>query len=154
MSFPVRFEAELLVEGRTATYVVVPLDVRAVFGAARPPVRARINGAEVRTTLAPYGDRWYLPVNRAFRTAAGVAAGETVVVELEPDREPRSVTVPDDLAAALAAAPAAARERFEALSFSHRREYVEWIEEAKRPETRARRIAGALERLVVGKTAR
>jgi uncharacterized protein YdeI (YjbR/CyaY-like superfamily) len=83
-----------------------------------------------------------------------VAAGETVVVELDPDREPRSVTVPDDLSAALAAGPAAARERFEALSFSHRREYVEWIEEAKRTETRSRRIAGALERLVEGKTAR
>jgi len=154
VSFPVRFEAELLVEGRTATYVVVPLDVRAVFGRARPPVRARINGAEIRTTLAPYGDRWYMPVNRALRAAAGVAAGETVAVELEPDDEPRSVTVPDDLAAALAAGPAAAWERFESLSFSHRREYVEWIEEAKRPGTRARRIAGALERLVEGKTAR
>jgi len=73
------------------------------------------------------------------------APGDRLVVELERDDEERRVDVPDDLASALV--QAGEREAFDRLSFSHRREYVAWIDEAKKPETRARRIAQTVERV-------
>lgn len=142
-----RFETVLQAdEGTTGTYIEVPLDVRAVFGRARPPVRGTLNGYAFRSHVAPYGSGFYLPVNRALREGAGVAAGQTVVVELELDDELRTVETPADLAAALDAEPEL-RAAFERLSFTHRREYVEWIAEAKRDATRQKRIAGTLDRL-------
>jgi Bacteriocin-protection, YdeI or OmpD-Associated/Domain of unknown function (DUF1905) len=145
-----RFETVIEVEGKTATYFDVPLDVPAVFGRARPPVRVTIGGHTYRSTIAAYGGSYMLPLNRANRAAAGVAAGDTVTVELELDLEPRTVEAPDDLRAALAGDEAAAAA-FDRLSYTHRREYVEWITEAKRDETRARRLAKTLERLRQGK---
>jgi uncharacterized protein YdeI (YjbR/CyaY-like superfamily) len=72
---------------------------------------------------------------------------------MELDSAPRRIAVPKDLAAALADDPDA-KQAFAKLSFTHRREYVEWIEEAKRPETRARRIAAAVERVRAGEPQR
>ena len=146
-----RFEAVLTLTGRTSTYIVVPLDVPALFGGKRPPVRGTINGFPFRSTLAPYGDDWYLGVNRGVRAGAKAEAGETVVVELERDDEPREVEVPPDLAEALEA-DRAARATFERFSYSHRKEYVDWIEGAKREETRRRRIEKAVSSLREGKT--
>ena len=148
-----RFETTIALGGKTATMFEVPLDVRAVFGRARPPVRVTINGHAYRSTVAAYGDRYYIPLNRGNREAAGVEAGDVVAVTLEPDLEPRRVEVPEDLAGALAAAPSA-RANFETMSFSHQREYVDWISEAKRADTRSRRIRSAIERLTDGKTQR
>jgi hypothetical protein len=145
-----RFQTTVQVEGRTATFLEVPLDVPALFGRARAPVRVTIRGHTYRSTVAVYGGRYYLPLNRTNRAAAGVAAGETVSVELESDDEPRTVDVPEDLQAALAGDTEAAAA-FERLSYTHRREYVEWITEARREETRARRIAKTVERLREGK---
>jgi Bacteriocin-protection, YdeI or OmpD-Associated/Domain of unknown function (DUF1905) len=145
-----RFETVIEVEGKAATYFDVPLDVPAVFGRARPPVRVTIGGHTYRSTIAAYGGSYMLPLNRASRAVAGVAAGDTVTVELELDLEPRTVEAPDDLRAALAGDEAAAAA-FDRLSYTHRREYVEWITEAKRDETRARRLAKTLERLRQGK---
>jgi hypothetical protein len=146
-----RFRAELKLEGKTGTYVVVPLDVPAVFGRARPPVRGTINGSPLRITIAKYGDDYFLVINRKVREAAGVAAAETVDVELELDTEPRIVRVPKDLAGAL---DKETRAGFDRMSYTHRREYVEWIEEAKREETRRRRIAKAVELIGEGKPRR
>jgi hypothetical protein len=146
-----RFRAELKLEGKTGTYVVVPLDVPAVFGRARPPVRGTINGSPLRSTIAKYGDDYFLVINRKVREAAGVAAAETVDVELELDTEPRIVRVPKDLAGAL---DKETRAGFDRMSYTHRREYVEWIEEAKREETRRRRIAKAVELIGEGKPRR
>jgi hypothetical protein len=81
-----RFETELQAEG-SGVFFEVPLDVPAVFGKARAPVRGTINGHPFRSTVAVYGGRSYLPVNRALRQAAGVAAGDAVVIELEADDE-------------------------------------------------------------------
>lgn len=144
-----RFEVELQVDEGTATFIEVPLDVRAVFGRARPPVRGTIAGHPFRSTIAPYGSGFYLPVNRALRESAGVAAGDVVTVELELDDQPRTVEPPPDLAAALSADPEA-RAAFERLSYTHRREYVQWIIEAKREATRQRRVADTLHRLTAG----
>ncbi len=94
-----RFETVLEAEGG-GVFFEVPLDVPETFGKARAPVRGTINGQPFRSTVAVYGGRSYLPVNRALREAAGVAAGDAVVVELEADDQPRTVDPPPDLAAA------------------------------------------------------
>jgi Bacteriocin-protection, YdeI or OmpD-Associated/Domain of unknown function (DUF1905) len=138
----------------TGTFLRVPADIVANLGTRRrPPVRVTVGGHTFRSTIAVYGDDFYVPLKAANRDAAGVGAGDVVDVTIELDEEPRVVEVPEDLAAALAADGAAA-EAFERLSYSHQREYVEWIGEAKRADTRARRVAGTLERLHAGRTAR
>jgi hypothetical protein len=143
---PERFQTTLQVEGRTATFFEVPLDVPAVFGQARPPVRVRIGGHTYRSTIAVYGGRYFVPLNRQNREAAGVAAGDEVTVELEADTDERTVTLPDDLRAALDG-DEPARVAFDALAYTHRREYVEWIADAKREATRRRRVEQTIERL-------
>ena len=132
----------------TATFIRVPFDVPAVFGRARPPVRVTIGAHTYRSTVAVYGGEYYLPVNKANREAAGVDAGDTVTVTLSYDEDPRVAELPHDLQAALEAADAV--EPWRRLSYSHQREYVGWIEEAARPETRARRIVQAVERIGQG----
>jgi hypothetical protein len=141
-----RFETVVGTEG-AGTFLEVPLDVPAVFGRVRAPVRVTVNGHAWRSTVMRYGERYYLPLNRANREAAGVAAGDTVSVLVESDDAPRTVAVPEDLTVALEAEPGA-REAFDAASFSHRREWVEWVEEAKRAETRSRRVRGVVEQVL------
>jgi Domain of unknown function (DUF1905) len=86
-----RFETVLAAEDG-GVFFEVPLDVPATFGKARAPVRGTINGQPFRSTVAVYGGRYYLPVNRALREAAGVAAGDAVVIELAADDQPRPST--------------------------------------------------------------
>jgi len=129
--------------------VVVPFDLKEAFGSGRPPVLATVNGYTFRTTLFTMDGRALLGLNREVRNAAGVEAGQEVSIELERDDEPRTVEVPRDLAVALEADPAV-RETFERLSYTHRKEYVRWIEEAKREETRTRRVAKSVELLREG----
>ena len=143
-----RFEAVVEAAGRGGHLVEIPLDVNAVFGARRPPVRGTLNGATFRSTVAVYGGRYLLGLNRELREAAGgVAVGDNVSVELEWDDEERTVDLPPDLRAALNADLLAF---FETLSYTRRREYVRWIEEAKRAATRRRRVARAVELLREG----
>jgi Bacteriocin-protection, YdeI or OmpD-Associated/Domain of unknown function (DUF1905) len=136
------FEAVLEQRGQGA-FVVVPFDVRAEFGQARPPVRGTVNGHPFRTTVAVYDGTPYLGFRREVRDAAGIEVGETVAIELDRDDEPREVELPRDLADALAADPEA-RAQWDRLSYTHRREHVEAIEEAKREDTRLRRVEQAL----------
>src|SRR3954454_10760543 len=104
----VRFSAPLLLAGKTATGFQVPDEVVAALGQGkRPPVRVSINGYTYRNTVAVMGGRYLVGVSAEHRAGAGVAAGDVLDIELELDPEPRSVTVPPDLAAALAAEPAA-----------------------------------------------
>jgi hypothetical protein len=147
------FTVELERVQKTATMFRVPFDLEDVFGRARPPVKVTIRGHTWRTTPGVYGGVGYIGVNRAVNAATGVDAGDRVRVRMELDTEPRKVAVPRDLAGALAAEPAA-KKTFAAMSFTHRREYVEWVEEAKRPETRARRIASTVDRVREGKAQR
>lgn len=122
-------------------------------GAKRFPVRATVNGYTWRTTVAPMRGEALLGLNRAVREAAGVQAGDTVEVSIELDTAPREVDVPEVLANALAR-DHAAKATFEALAFTHRKEYARWVADAKRPETRERRVTQALELLRDGKTLR
>jgi hypothetical protein len=144
-----RFETVLQAED-SGVFFEVPLNVPAVFGKARAPVRGTINGHPFRSTIAVYGGRSFLPVKKVLREAAGVAAGDAVVIELEADEQPRTVDPPPDLATALAADPEAGAA-FEGLSFTHQREYAEWVAEAKRESTRRRRVDQAVEMLRDGR---
>ncbi|MEA2418307.1 MAG: hypothetical protein QOE60_513 [Thermoleophilaceae bacterium] len=139
-----RFHATLERGGKTATGIHVPDEIVAALGSSRrPPVRVTLREHTYRTTVASMGGRFLVPVSAAVRDAAGVAAGDELDVQIELDTEPREVAVPDDLAAALDGCPGA-RERFDRLAYSHRKEHVRAIEEAKAPETRERRIAKAV----------
>ena len=145
-----RFRTTLELHGRTATGVEVPPDVVDALGAGkRPPVRVTVNGHTYRGSVAVMGGRYLLSVSAENRAAAGVAAGDEVDVDVELDTAPREVAVPADLAAALAAAPAA-RTAFDALSYSAKQRYVLPVEQAKTDETRARRVAKAVEALQAG----
>ena len=147
MSQPQRFTAILELAGKTATGIQVPDEVVEEWGGGkRPPVRVSLNGFVYRTTVAPMGGTFFIPVAREIREGAGLIAGERVNVEMTLDTEPRTVEVPSDFQAALDAAPGA-NEKFENLSYTHRKEHVRAIENAKTPETRARRIAKAIEML-------
>jgi bacteriocin resistance YdeI/OmpD-like protein/uncharacterized protein DUF1905 len=137
-----RFEGRLEAHG-SGTLLEVPFDVRAVFGKARAPVTGTVNGYPFRTTVAVYGGRSFLGFRREIRDAAGFGDGDLLTVVLELDDEPRTVEVPPELGAALAAEPEA-RSAFESLSYTHRREYVEWVSGAKREETRQRRLERAV----------
>jgi hypothetical protein len=140
MEDPMKFRAELQQDGKTATGITVPQDVLDSLGAGRrPAVMVTINGYTYRSTIGSMGGVAKIPVSSAVRTAAGVAAGDTLDVELVVDDAPREVSVPDDLNAALADAPEA-RDFFAHLSYSHKHAYVNWIEQAKKPETRANRV--------------
>ena len=139
--------------GKTATMFRVPFDLKQAFGRARPPVRVTIRGHTWRTTPGIYEGVGHVVVNRAVKKATGVDAPDEVEVSMQLDSEPRTVRVPADLQAALAGDPEA-KAAFARLSFSHRREYAEWVKQAKRPETRQRRIAATVERVRAGKPQR
>jgi hypothetical protein len=140
------FEAEIRLNGKTATGIPVPQDVVIALGGKRTPVRVTINGYTYRNTMTPMGGEFLISVSAEVRANAGVSAGDRVEIEVIRDDAPREVEVPADFAAALAADPDAKR-RFDALPYSHRREHVTAIEAAKKPETRQRRIEKAMELL-------
>jgi hypothetical protein len=133
--------------GRTATGMPVPAEVVEALGAGKkPPVRVTIDGHTYRSSVGSRGGVYLLPLSAENRAAAGVAAGDEVEVDVELDDAPREATVPDDLRAALSSDDAA-RSAFEALPYSHQQRHVLAIEDAKTPETRARRIDKALSML-------
>lgn len=147
------FRTTVELGGKTATGIEVPADVVAALGSSkRPAVLITIAGHSYRTTVASMGGRFLVPLNAENRAAAGVIAGEEVDVEIQLDTTPRVVTLPPDLDAALADEPAA-RKFFESLSFTHRKEWVRWIDEAKRTPTRASRINKTIAALRVHKQA-
>ena len=129
--------------------VELPFDPRERWGKARAPVRGRVAGVPFRTTVAVYGGRYFLGFNKQVRDRAGIAIGDEVEVALELDDEPRTVEIPPLLATALEQ-DAQANAAFEALSYTHRREYAEWVAEAKKEETRVRRAEKAVHMLREG----
>ena len=120
-------------------------------GPKRFAVRATVNGYQWRTSVTRMRGEFLLGLNREVREGAGVAAGDTVQVVIELDQAPREVAVPSDLAEALERDPEA-KVAFERLAFSHRKEFARWIDEAKREETRERRVVQALEMIRAGQT--
>ncbi len=142
-----RFRTTVLLGGKTATGVEVPAEVVAALGPTkRPAVHVTIGGHTYRSTVAVMGGVFMLPISAEHRVLAGVAAGDEVDVDLEPDTEPRVVDVPPDLATALDTEPAA-RRAFDALSPGGQRRHVLAVEGAKTPATRERRVAAVLSAL-------
>lgn len=132
----------ILEEGMSA--IPVAFDPKEAFGKVRAPVRVTLNGYTYRSTIAAMGGPLFVPLRRSHREAAGLLGTETLEVTLELDTEPRAVEPPPDLREALQAIPEG-WERWEAMSYTHQREHVEAIQEARKPETRARRLAKAVE---------
>ena len=116
--------------------ITLPFDARDAWGRAKMPVKVTINGYTWRSTVANMGDGQFIVVNAAARAGARVKAGDTVTVTLEPDTEKRNVEIPPALKLALGATLTA---KLQALSFTHKKEYVQWFTEAKKDDTRARR---------------
>ena len=148
------FTAVIEEAGGGGAFVTVPFDVEQVFGKKRVKVLATINGEPYRGSLVRMGGPCHmLIVVKGIRERIGKGAGDPVQITLQEDDAPRVVAVPDDLQAALAASPQA-ESFFRGLSYTHQREYVQWIEEAKREQTRQTRVARAIEMLLDGKRAR
>ena len=132
-----------IVRNGSICFIPLTFDPKPVFGKTRAPVKVTLNGFTYRSTIAAMGGPPCIPLRQSNREAAGLEGGETLDVRLELDVDARVVTPPKDLLKALKAAPAA-WDRWSALSYSHQREYAESVESAKKPETRARRIAGTV----------
>jgi hypothetical protein len=142
-----RFDAVLEPFG-PAGAVTLPFDPKEEWGKVRAPVRGTIDGHPFTTTVARYGGVDYLAFRREVREAASVEIGKVVAIEVELDTSERTVEVPADLATALA--EGGLRQTFDALSYTHRKEYVGWVEEAKRQATRANRVQRTVELLREG----
>jgi hypothetical protein len=139
-----KFTTTVELHGKTATGMEVPAEVvEALGGGKKPAVTVTIGGYSYRSSIASMGGRHLIPLSGERRAASGVAAGDRVEVDVELDTAPREVDVPADLAAALAAEPAA-KARFEALAYSHQLRHVLAVEGAKAEATRARRVAAVL----------
>jgi hypothetical protein len=148
----IRFTATLVPRGPAAAIVLDDAQVSAVGeGAKRFPVLATVNGYRWRTSVMRMRGEFLVGLSRAVRAEARVEAGDTVEVELALDQAPREVEVPAALTGALAGDPAASAA-FDALAYTHRKEFARWIEDAKRDDTRERRVVQALQMLREGKT--
>jgi Bacteriocin-protection, YdeI or OmpD-Associated/Domain of unknown function (DUF1905) len=148
----IEITAELQPKGPAAAFVLTEEQVAAAGeGAKRFPAAATINGHRHRTTVTKMRGEYLFGFSKAAREAAQLTAGDTVTFRLELDDVPREVEVPLALARALDADDEA-RGIYEALAFTHRKEFARWIAEAKKDETRDRRVAQALEMLHAGRT--
>lgn len=141
------FRTTIVREG-SICFVPLTFDPRTVFGKVRAPVKVTLNGYTFRSTIAAMGGPPCVPLRKSNREAAGLEGGETIEVRLDLDTEKRVITPPADFVKALKAMPPA-WERWRELSFSHQREYVEAIADAKAPETRARRVNRAVQAIRV-----
>jgi hypothetical protein len=143
-----RFTAELEAARAGGAIVLVPEEVASALGGLKQMrVVGTVNGVLYQSSTMPYGGRGlFMGVHKATRAAASVELGDRVEVEIARDDRPRVLEIPPELEAAFSAEPAL-RERFEALSFSRRKDLAVPISEAKLPETRAARLEKALSHL-------
>ena len=145
------FTATIQNAGGGGAYVEIPFDVEEAFGSKRPRVKALIEGIPYRTTLMRMGSECHmLGVLKDIREQIGKTFGDEVIVTLEPDTEPRVIEIPKDLMKELKK-DTEAKTFFDKLSYTHQKEYVRWVEEAKKEETRQNRIIKTIEMLKKGK---
>jgi hypothetical protein len=151
------FKARLTARGPAGawTFLEIPFNVEQAFGSkARVAVSGTINGFPFQNSLMPNGDGTHsMMVNKALQAGAKTSAGQTVSVSLEVDRSERVVSIPTELKTALAANKKAAAA-FEALSYSHRKEFAEWVADAKLEATRISRATKAIPMVLAKKHVR
>lgn len=149
-----RFEAVVEAAGQRggSASIKVPAEAATAFGSRSvTPIRGVINGFTFRSSIFPTGEGdFYLVLNREVRAGARVQVGDRIQVTLEKDLEPRTLDVPEDFQQALDENPEALAA-FARLSYTHQKEYIQWIESAKREATRRRRVASAVEKLKGGR---
>ncbi len=152
MSKPIEFEGVIEAARGGGACIPVPFDPGEVFGTRRSVrVIATYDGFEAKSSVMSMGGRPVLGIHKATREAIEKDPGDAVTVTVVQDTAPRTVNVPAELKRALKSAPDL-KKRFDTLSFTHRREYAEWVAEGKRQETRDRRAAKALDMLAAGQT--
>jgi len=151
MSQRYKFRAVIEAAGGGGAFVTVPFDVEQAFGKKRVKIKALIEGEPYRGTLVRMGGPEHLLlVLKDIREKIGKSFGDEIEIELEEDIEPRQVEAPQDLKDVMESDPEAL-EFFKQLSYTHQKEYVQWIEEAKQDQTRQSRILRTVELLKQGK---
>jgi bifunctional DNA-binding transcriptional regulator/antitoxin component of YhaV-PrlF toxin-antitoxin module len=131
----------------TASFTL-PFDTRDVWGKARVPVKVTINGYSWRSTVGNRGGQQYIVVNAEARRNAGVKAGDSVTITLEPDTEKREIQIPMELRKGLGTKLSGKLDR---LACSHKKEFIVWYSGAKKEETRTRRVEKMKQMLSSGK---
>ena len=150
MSKKQAFTAVIQNAGGGGAFVEVPFDVEQAFGSKKPKVKATIEGVPYRGTLVRMGTECHvLIILKGIREQIGKTFGDEVTISVEPDTEPRLIEIPPDLARELKE-DEEAKAFFDKLSYTHQKEYVTWINEAKKQETRQNRILKTLEMLKKG----
>ena len=145
------FSAIIQNAGGGGAFVEIPFDVEKAFGSKKPKVKAMIEGVPYRGVLVRMGTEHHiLIILKAIREQIGKTFGDKINITVEADTEPRLVEVPAELKQAFKAEKEA-KSFFEKLAYTHQREYVKWINEAKRDETRQARILKTIEMLKKGK---
>jgi hypothetical protein len=148
------FTAIIQNAGGGGAFVEIPFDVEAAFGSKKPKVKALIEGVPYRGTLVRMGTECHLLlILKSIREQTGKTFGDEVKVTVELDAEPRVVEIPAELKKAFSKEKEA-KTIFDKLSYTHQKEYVTWITEAKREETRRARVAKTIGMLKQGKKPR
>jgi len=133
--------------GGGGAFVEIPFDVEAAFGSKRPKIKALIEGVPYRGTLVRMGiPNHMLIILKGIREQIGKSFGDQVKVTVEADTEERVIEIPNDLLRKFKK-DKSAKVIFDKLSYTHRKEYMKWIEDAKKSETRRNRIIKTLEML-------
>lgn len=131
-----------------SAYFTLPFDTRDVWGKAKVPVKVAINGYTWRSTVGNRGGQQYIVVNAAARRGAGVKAGDVVTITLEPDTEKREIEIPSQLQRKLGTKLI---QKLNSLSFTHKKEFIVWYSQARKEDTRARRVEKMKQMLSAGK---
>jgi hypothetical protein len=151
MSKKQTFTAEIKNAGGGGAFVEIPFDVEREFGSKRPKIRAMIEGVPYRGILTRMGSEHHmLIILKGIREQIGKTFGDQIEITVEPDTEPRQIEIPDGLVQEFKK-DQDAKAFFDKLSYTHRKEYVTWINEAKKDETRQNRIVKTIEMLKQGK---
>jgi hypothetical protein len=145
------FTAAIQNAGGGGAFVEIPFDVEKEFGSKKPKIKAVIEGVPYRGTLARMGSECHmLLILKEIREKIGKTFGDEIKVVVEADTEPRVVELPAELKKAFKTEKEA-KAFFEKLAYTHQREYVMWINEAKKEETRQSRIVKTIEMLKMGR---
>ena len=146
-----KFTSRLVGMGRGGRWkcIRIPFDVPKFFGSrARVAVQGRINGFAFRSSIFPDGaGGFFMMVNKAMRAAAQIDEGKPFKVQMEKAGAPPPLKLPKELTAALRA-DAVAKKAFSGMTCACRKEYAQWIDSAKQCETRERRAAQSIERIL------